>query len=258
MQAYSGRAFTGKAYTRKGSILAVPPVDPGDDPYRADVVIHVPMLADFSDTVGNTTSVMGSPVISTDTAKFGTASGKFSTEASNNSVIIPFDSSFNLGANDWTLDFWINPIGGQTTAGRIYYHTNSGSYPDLHINLSPDTFSTGDMNVPADPVIWATLSSTGSSGLVQTKRVMVPKGQWSFVEITRHGGNVYMFLNGIRYTLTSSLGTTALYSGFTYDKTISGTDNGLKAYLQDFRLTNGVARHTTPYPWQEPSLAPLT
>jgi hypothetical protein len=87
----------------------------------------------------------------------------------------------------------------------------------------------------------------GTTGYTAT--VTVPKDQWVYLAFVRSGSAIYGYVNGTQYTIASSFSSTI---GSLNTLVIGGNPNQstayysyLKGYIQDLRITKGVARTIT-------------
>ena len=191
-------------------------------------------------------TVVGDAQISTAQSKFGGSSIAF--DGSGDELTSQSSSENNFGTDDWTIEFWI--LSTQTTRvdpfGWNYSYQNPG-WASLILNLNGSSMSWYE-NV--NQRINAT--NTGWNN-----------GSWNHVAITRSGNSVRMFLNGtqVGLTYTTSFSYGANPSGFIVgnvsDKT--GGQGPLDGYIDDLRITKGVARYTsnfTPPTAPFPDLSP--
>ncbi|MBC5785078.1 hypothetical protein H8N03_19180 [Ramlibacter sp. USB13] len=76
-------------------------------------------------------------------------------------------------------------------------------------------------------------------------------GQWYHVAVSRVGGAVYAFVNGVAYAVTTSLGTTPLYANLNSPRVIGGQSASpyriLNGYVDDLRVTMGKARYDSSF-----------
>jgi len=168
-------------------------------------------------TAKNDLETVGNAQISNTIAKWGSTSMYF--DGSGDSLSLP--NSFNFRAGDWTIECWI--YFNTSTISKTWFVQNNGTqfYTSNTGKLRIDTkVSGGDNRI------------TGTTDLVT--------GQWYHVAATRYGATQMLFLNG-QLEGTFNLGTSSL-DVRTDPTTIGGTFEG---YIQDMRVTTGVARYTS-------------
>ena len=192
-------------------------------------------------SVANSGTVSGS-VLFTNPVKFGTGSMKF------NGTTDYLNSPFAVipSTGDFTIEGWFNPA--STANQTIYFlNGNTSSYAGLRL----DVVGTNKLNLLMATSAAAWAINSGSVGTVTI-------GTWSFISIIRSGGTITLYVDGTSvYSSTAITSTTALYVGAynfigaAYSTTIT---NFLNGYLDDLRITKGIARTNTvptaPFPVQ--------
>jgi hypothetical protein len=192
----------------------------------------------FTDTspVSKNVTPSGNAQISTAQFKWGGSSALF--DGSGDYLSIPYSSAFDFGNSNFTIECWLYRTGANANSSRIW---NSGGdfYGQVEISLDPSgTLGSYGTTQGAAWDAW----SNGSIGAI-------PLNTWTHIALVRNGGTVRAYINGIGTTLTSSLGSSALAngSGASSIRTIGGqpgTDRPYSGYIDDFRVTKGVARYS--------------
>lgn len=226
------------------------------DPYFSNVSLLLHMngsagSTNFVDNSSNNFTVTASgPVSISSTSILGTGSGYFT--GANSYLSIPNNSAFEFGTGDFTIEFFLN-ITSIPNVYVIYNKSISGPY---------------SVTSPFTILIWGDNSSSGrlftqvydSSGnlLVNDSFSGINNytNTWHHYALCRSGNTFRVFWNGAnRYTSTSSVGigstTAAVFIGAARPE--SGGFENLPGYLDEFRITKGVARYTsnfTPTPTQ--------
>lgn len=143
------------------------------------------------------------------------------------------DTRLNLGASDWTMEFWVNP---STTTMRPFFN-NYRSYQVATTQMGwfhgVNTFSLYIESGGSEFGIWVNRSFT------------VPIGQWSHVAVTRNGNNYRCFINGVQQgTTVTQAGT--INGGTTWPSYIGNYNNTAQsaATYQDCRIYIGIAKYT--------------
>jgi len=180
----------------------------------------------YDASAANTFKVSGS-VTNTSTRKFTTSSSVY-FDGSNDVLTIPSSPQIILSSSDFTLEGWfypedITPPSGIGTIAAIHTSDNTGWYFSLYQSK------------------WR---FQGHSSLIFNSGSNATQDAWSHVAITRSGNNYTMWVNGTSSnTATSSLdwtGTVDLTIGYSHSSYYQG-------YIQDFRLTKGLARYTSTF-----------
>ena len=148
-----------------------------------------------------------------------------------------------LVSEDFTIEFWfrINSGAGSETIGLFgsYYTTPSGKGM---IMASSATYNQVYFQWHYGASDWAYLNQT------QGTRTALSNNTWYHVAVTRSGSTWRLFLNGTQEDsvtqssyITDSGSTTRLGN---YGPSATASD-GLNGYIEDFRITRGVARYTS-------------
>lgn len=177
--------------------------------------------------------------LSTANFKFGASSGLFDGTGDYLSVA---QSGLVLGANDFTIEFWMRTTAyctlmykgtASTTAANDYY---SWAHP---INGVQFNFVVGSNN-----------RSVTTGGTFAGNQNMCD-GNWHNVAITRSGGTMRIFENGTLRGSDATLGTDSINNNLV-NLGIGGPGNNLavndfSGNMDEFRITVGVARYTSSF-----------
>jgi hypothetical protein len=138
---------------------------------------------------------VGNAQISTEQSKFGGSSAKF--DGSGDHFTTPYNSQFDLGIDNWTLELWYYPltVTGDKTLIMINSHPSS-SYASIRIAAANAQFRLLCAN-PSSTWINANLTAN-----------VLTANQWHHIAATRNGSTFTLWVNGINrlsYTSTVSL-----------------------------------------------------
>lgn len=201
----------------------------GSDPFWTNVVslLHFEGAngsTTFTDQKGIIYTPTGTAAISTSQFKFGTSSGNFPSGA--NRLTAPAISGGMSG--DFTIECFIYPT-ASGVCGIIRWDTNNRS---IYLNSSSQ-LSWYNGNSYYMPSTTLTLNT------------------WYHIAAVRASNNMSLFLNGVRnpgvFSDTTNLSTTYSVGGDAFSQP-------LKGFMDEFRLTNGVARYTSNF---TPPIAPF-
>jgi DNA-binding beta-propeller fold protein YncE len=242
----------------------------GGDPYFSNVtcLLHFDGSnggTTFADSSGNCT-ITGNANAVTTTAEIKYGSASLDCSAGNAYVYVSSASTgvMDFGTGDFTIECWM-------------YRTSSGSR-DFVCDTRQNTGNTGSffLVVGTDNKLeWSANNISNSAKSTGT----VPINQWVHLAVSREGTDIRLFIDGNlenTSTLSSSLvdDTNGTYppiiatTGYTW----GATAPALNGYMDDFRVTKGVARYTAsftppiePFPdsgtspapaeWTDPDLA---
>jgi len=194
----------------------------------------------FTDSSSNnhTITANGNAQISTAQSKFGGASMYF--DGSGDYLTIADDTSFHVGSGDFTIEFWIyrstavdmNIINKRTSSAAsvqwLYFQINASGVLRL----------------------WATSDNSNwdIANSFNFGNTALSTGQWYHIALVRNVQEFATYVNGTKSsnTFTSSASIT---TGGTNTVQIGGDPafNGgyVNGYIDDFRITKGVARYTS-------------
>jgi len=178
-------------------------------------------------------------------ANISTAQSKFG----GSSLYIGGDGSkIEIGADgldatgDFTFECWI-------------YDTSVDTYPQLAINSSSNGFF----------LYLGNGATSGSNkvlrhwngGSVTNFSTELPQSQWYHFALVRSGSTVKFYINGTADSTTrTDSGTYLMGQSSTLTIGADGSGNDFRGYINDLRITNGLARYTTNF--TPPTSAHLT
>ena len=189
----------------------------------------------FTDSSINnfTVTSYGNAQISTTQSKFGGASMYF--DSVDDRLTLPSDSKFAFGTGDFTIEMWkySEDISGSTQRGLLQISSTTGGL---------ETGLAGTAGV----AIWygsAGVFRVDAGGVTVTCSISLLQNTWYHVAYTRSGNVHRLFIDG-----TERGSTTATAGNITAQNLVVGgvysTSFLYKGYLDDLRITKGVARHT--------------
>ena len=221
------------------------------DQYYSDVSLLLHMngtdgSTTFTDSSngGHTASVNGGAVISTDQSKFGGSS--YEGNGSNSYLSYAASSDFDFGTEDFTVEHWFYLNSASDSGAMIdawHGSSASGGWQTYYRSASTD--------------LRFYLKSGSTTKIISTGSVSA--NTWYHIAVTRESGTVKIYLDGVLKDSVSDSGNV----GFS-DKTLSigrQTDSSsgiLNGYLDEVRITKGVARYTADFTPQTREFYPGT
>lgn len=201
------------------------------DPYFSNVVLGLHCdgtngSTTFTDVTGKIVTPAGNAQISTAQSKFGGASAYL--DGSGDYLLVSSSSDFAFGTGDFTVEFWmycsafsacnlidIRPVGG-----------GNGAYGAIYLpNATEIRYYSG-----AD-IISATHGFATST--------------WHHVALCRSSGATKLYLNGVQGGSTYTDNTSYLAAPIVVGASAHTlTDAFYNGYIDDLRITKGVARYT--------------
>jgi hypothetical protein len=214
----------------------VPPAAPVTAITNTQLLVNATNAGIFDNTTINDLETIGSAQVSTSVVKYGT--GSMSFNGLSDALIMPSQPAIAFNTGDFTVEGWVYFAGAPASTFHSLYST-------LVQVASP-----GDHGVlirASTTKLIALLQADNSTTLTLTSTNNVTTGQWYYFALTRSGTTARLFLNGnLEASGTSSVNfyETAQALGRVYP-TSTGTTQYLNGYLDDVRVTKGVARYTT-------------
>jgi hypothetical protein len=200
-----------------------------------------------------TVTAVGNAQISTAQSKFGGASIAF--DGNGDYATTPHLSALDLSSGDFTVEAWIYHVARPLSNFQHIINkdgVNGVSFAAYAIYIS----STGEL----------TGSIGNGAGVSPTETTytfgVVPLATWTHIALVKSGTTIRTFLNGTAVT-TQTQGTAMingsknLLIGFFQGSSAAAYFNG---YIDDLRITKGVARYTsnfTPPTLQLPGFSPI-
>lgn len=184
----------------------------------------------FKDETGKKWTPYGNAQIDIAQSKFGGASGYFDGSSY---IDTPYDDDFTFGSEDFTIDFWCKKYEVGTGSGSFIFAqcSSAGTSAESSILMN---FDTSD-NLRAYCYI-------GTNNYY----LSVPfDSNWHHVELDRHGSNYYLFKDGVLAMSETWVGNinNAQYP-FTIGKKGLASGARFKGWIDEFRISKGIARHT--------------
>ena len=216
---------------------------------NVSLLLHMNGPASFVDSSPNAFSVTasGNAQISTTQSKFGGASCYL--DGTGDYLSVANNADFDFGSSDLTIEAWVyiaanaaaDPDGNKGV-NIVNTWNSAGSISGYAFNINGDASSTGT-GLAFDT--W----SSGNATLYRAATT-VTQSAWHHIAVSVSGGTRRLYLNGTEVSGT----TTTVGSGYTEANSLGNelrvgmTPGGyplpLNGYIDDLRITKGVARYT--------------
>ena len=178
----------------------------------------------YDATAINNMETVGNAQVSTAVSKFGGSSLYF--DGSGDYLITPRTPNLNLSSGNWTIEGWFYPNNSSTN--MVFAMVG---------------------NTGSDKIVLATLSPNGyisyllNGGVVISTTSAVANNAWSHFALVKNGSTTTLYLNGTSVGTTTSVPTSSdKLFGIGRDVISGGAE--VNGYLDEVRITNGVARYT--------------
>jgi hypothetical protein len=179
----------------------------------------------------NNLETVGNAQISTSVKKYGTGSMYF--DGTGDYLTIPSSPNLGFGSGDFTVEAWVyltaniaNAVGGYLTDFR---------------NNSTLNFALGFIGNSGVTKMYDYVNDNGATSTIGTSTVTL--NTWHHVAWVRSGTTVTMYFNGTAngtMTTSYSQGPTGVTIGARY----TGSTEYITGYVDDLRITKGLARYT--------------
>ena len=188
-----------------------------------------------------TPSLVGAPTTSTAQKKWGTAAMLFGGTA--DALSFAHATSLNLASGDFTIEAWVYITSLSTTRTLIQ---KDQSYGATFASYAIQFGSTGGVTCSV-----GTGASAGYSQTVSTATGLITTSTWKHVAFTRSGTTLRIFIDGALEQTATQTGTPtdggkAMLVG-RYPAGGGTADMWFAGYIDDLRITKGVARYTAAF-----------
>jgi hypothetical protein len=203
------------------------------NPTGAAVCVNFTNAGIYDGTMNNVLQTVGNAQVSTSVVKYGSNSMLF--DGTDDRVSIPSSPSLDLGSGDFTIECWAfnnnwdtdqNQLfeRGRFTVGKSYRAWMKPGQIVFEVNLSGT--ATG---------AYTTITATIKNNVFQ----------WYHLAFVRNGSNFSIYRDGVQVATATS--TAAVFTT-TEALSVGGAADGnnnimMMGYIDDFRITRGVARY---------------
>jgi hypothetical protein len=189
-------------------------------------------VADHS-TLARQVTVSGNAQISTAQSKFGGSSLYF--DGTGDYVSVAHHASLVMGSDDFTMELWVRPSALSATAMLINKANATNAPYQTQIYL----LATGAVVARSyDASSIELYSITSAAGAAEV-------GSWTHIALCRSGSTLSLYVNGVPAGTDTYVGALP-DTGFTLSiGAYSSGTFGLNGYIDELRITKGVARYTT-------------
>jgi len=184
----------------------------------------------IDNTMTNNLVTVDNASISTAQSKWGGSSMYF--DGSGDYLTMPPSSNLAFGTGDFTIEMWCYLTATGSQDGVFWEARSSGATSTGFVFNSRPVAGGYKLNIYTD----------GATNLGATT---IPYSTWAHIAVSRSSGSIRLFVNGVVDLTISKANnfsdTPAITIG---SSTLYGSSN-ITGYLNDFRVTKGVARYTS-------------
>ena len=178
----------------------------------------------------NNIDTVGNAQIDTAVKKYGTGSMEF--DGTGDYLKTVENEALELGSGDWTIEFW------------VYFDAVNNSTVKYLFDWRTATDTSNSFLAQEGTNNWTYWNASGSGVSSGFTSSTFSASTWHHVAIAREGSNIYFFVDGTK--TSGSVSDTSNYDSGTL--VIGSRYNGqnyLDGYIDDLRITKGIARYTS-------------
>jgi hypothetical protein len=222
----------------------------GDDPYFSDVVflLETALPNSITDATGINTVGNSGAIVNSSTYQVGTSSAYFNGSSY---LSAPPNAGFDFGTGDFTMEGWFyltadtgfNPA-GRRDATILGCWEQSGNFNTWQV------FILGNGSTTGNAIVFDSFSNSAESYLIAS--TAINKNTWVNFAVVRQSDTLTIYVNG---TAVNSGSFTAPVNGGGNFMRVAALQPGgaglffnyFPGYLQQLRITKGVARYTSDF-----------
>jgi hypothetical protein len=180
----------------------------------------------FDSTAKNVLETVGNAQVSTTQAKWGTTSMAF--DGTGDYLKLPSNALYTFGTGAYTIEFWIYP---NSLAAGTYHVVGANATNGIIIAINNAKIALNKYGV-GDVLAYNTALTTST---------------WTHVAIVREGtgtNQTKIYVNGTSVATGTDTNDWTVTTNFGVGANTSDGSQGINAYLDDLRITRGLARYT--------------
>ena len=177
-----------------------------------------------SSTSPKTCTAYGNAAISTTQSKFGGASAAF--DGTGDYILASSNAAWAFGTGDFTVECWV-------------YRTSAPS----QASIMGVGYTVGGFGLFIDNSHQINVTRPGTA-IDHTFNASVPTNAWSHIAITRSGTSLRCYVDGVQKGSTATNSTNYAQGGLTIGIDGDTSTQPFDGYIDEFRITKGVARYT--------------
>lgn len=207
----------------------------GVDPFFNNTVLLLHCDdAGLTDVRGHTVTLNGNVARSATQSKFGGYSATF--DGTGDYLTIPSSTDWDFGSGDFTIEFWTY-LNSNASGWFIVRRDTSTPWSPFGLLLS-----TGKLRA-------LYTSGTASYDVDITGTATITTGAWHHIALVRRGSAFQTYIDGV----ADASGTSSTTMRTLNEQLVigaadaTGSSPNLNGYIDDLRITKGVARYTAPF-----------
>jgi hypothetical protein len=161
-------------------------------------------------------------------------------------MTVPANPALSMGSGDFTWEMWVYPLvapsGTSTLSNQMLFGYRSGNDTSPYLTYNAGAGGT-NLNV----------GFGGDTTTFINSNATLTLNQWNHLAVTRAGTSLIMFINGI-IVGSATNSTNFSDTSIRYIGAMNSTPYYFSGYIDDLRITKGVARYTASF--QPPTIPP--
>jgi hypothetical protein len=228
-----------KGQSRSDNDFTPPTAPPVKETNNPSLLLNFTNAGIYDAAMDNVLETVGSAQVSTSIVKYG--SGSMSFDGSGDYLFIPSTTTARFGSANWTIEFWFRTTLPTTRQIMVGWNAVVGAFAACNINFL------------ANGKIGLQISETGSAWKYDDNSTGVgtalSANTWYHLAVTRNEQIVTVYVNGSAFgTYVLTAATTSLMGTTADTRNVVGispdlTNQPFNGYIDDLRVTNGVARY---------------
>jgi hypothetical protein len=221
----------------RGTLLYTSAFTPPTAPLTA--ITNTELLLNFQDagiydrTGLNNLDTVGNAQIDTAVKKYGTGSMEF--DGTGDHCLLPASEELAMGTGDFTIEMWVNLSAVGSNDGVFVELRSSGATSNGFV------FNARRVTSPSAGFKLNFYTDGGSN----TASTILAYNTWHHVAVTRSSGTIRMFANGVSditpFTKNNNFSDTP---DVTIGQSLLYSPSNITGYVDDLRITKGIARYT--------------
>lgn len=160
----------------------------------------------------------------------------------------PASSNYNFGSGNFTVEMWINPGSGLVNGTQKYLFGNRTSISVYRSILSFMSYNAAQAKYNLS--FYSSTNGIAWNVAYSTPTAVIAANVWTHVAFVRNGNEYSVFINGVK-TVMSTVAGTIMSDGSPFvigsTSTTNPAANSYLGYMDDVRITKGVARYTATF-----------
>jgi len=201
-------------------------------------LLAIPFRSAYASPAVHVVTAYGNAQIDTAQSKFGGASGLF--DGTGDYLSQPDSDDWNFGTGSFTIDFWVRFNNLPAAGNPAWFCAQFADWSNM--------WRLGLYNTAGTYSFFLQVYSGGSLIIYASKNTSpnLATATWYHLALVRSGDTFYFFQDGVLLGMGTDTDTVPDFAGSLYIGVLESGGNGpLNGWLDEFRVSRGVARWTS-------------